>query len=82
MVGDEAGGAYEGGNGASFIHVELPNSKIQVGTPLLYYDNAVKPVLQKGRGTMPDYVVPPQLEDILIGRDIQFEFVKDLIRKK
>jgi Peptidase family S41 len=82
MVGEEAGGAYEGGNGASFIHVELPNSKIQVGTPLLYYDNAVKPVLQKGRGTMPDYVVPPQLEDILIGRDIQFEFVKDLIRKQ
>ncbi len=82
MVGEEAGGAYEGGNGASFIHVELSNSKIQVGTPLLYYDNAVKPVARKGRGTMPDYVVTTKREDLLIGRDGQFEFVKNLIRKQ
>jgi hypothetical protein len=81
MVGEEAGGAYEGGNGASFIHMELPNSKIQVGTPLLYYDNAVNSVTQKGRGAIPDYVVAPQPEDLLTGKDSQFEFVKGLIRK-
>jgi len=81
MVGEEAGGAYEGGNGASFIHVALPNSNIQVGTPLVYYQNAVKPVQQKGRGAMPDYRVLAEPEDLIKNYDRQMEFVKEMIRK-
>lgn len=37
MVGEETTGAYKGGNGNSFIHLELPDSKIGVGTPLVLY---------------------------------------------
>jgi hypothetical protein len=82
MVGEEAGGVYEGGNGASFIHLSLPNSKIQVGTPLVYYDNAVIPPPQKGRGAIPDYRIIGQPEDLVTGYDRQMEFVKELIRKQ
>jgi hypothetical protein len=82
MVGEEAGGVYEGGNGASFIHLSLPNSKIQVGTPLVYYDNAVNPPEQKGRGAIPDYRILGQPEDLVTGYDRQMEFVKELIRKQ
>lgn len=81
MVGEEAGGAYEGGNGSSFIHLTLPNSKIHVGTPLVYYQNAVQPVQQKGRGTMPDYRVVIQPEDIITDYGREMEFVKEMIRK-
>jgi hypothetical protein len=81
LIGEEAGGAYEGGNGASFIHLELPHSKIQVGTPLLFYDNAVIPVQPIGRGAIPDHTISMQSEDLLTGYNRQLEFVKELIRK-
>jgi hypothetical protein len=79
MVGMEAGGAYEGGNGASFIHVSLPHSKIQVGTPLVYYNNSTLKGYDRGRGAMPDHVVEFQPEDLLTNFDRQTEFVKKLI---
>ena len=82
FVGEESGGAYDGGNGASFIHLELPYSKIYVGTPLVYYQNNVMPPAQKGRGTLPDYEVPITLENLLKHTDSQLEFVKSLILKK
>lgn len=82
FVGEESGGAYEGGNGGSFIHLELPHSKIYVSTPLLYYDNAVGKPAQKGRGTLPDYTIPVPLNDILTHTDSQLEFVKKLIREQ
>jgi hypothetical protein len=81
FIGTETGGAYEGGNGGSFLHFHLPNSRIYIGTPLLYYENAVKAPLHQGRGTMPDYQVPSTINDMLNGRDTQLEFALDLIRK-
>lgn len=81
LVGEEAGGAYEGGNGASFVHLALPNSKIQVGTPLIFYQNAVSTSQQKGRGAMPDYQVLVQPQDLITNYDRQLEFVKEMIRK-
>ena len=81
LVGEESGGAYEGGNGASFITMTLPHSKISVSTPLMYYQNAVVPVALKGRGTIPDYEVPETVDDLLKGRDTVMEWVKERIRK-
>ncbi len=80
FIGEEAGGAYEGGNGSSFINLELPKSGIQVSTPLVYYDNAVPEPKQKGRGTMPDHYVPLELNDLLINSSPQMRFVAKLIR--
>lgn len=82
FIGNETGGAYEGGNGGSFLNFELPHSKIKIGSPLLFYQNAVNPPNQKGRGTLPDYEVPIKINDILQGIDTQLEFTLELIKKK
>ena len=82
LVGMECGGAYEGGNGASFIHLELPHSKIQIGSPLVYYSNATRGQFQIGRGTIPDHIVAVEPLDLVNNYDRQLEFVKKLIGKK
>lgn len=81
LIGEETGGAHEGGNGGSFLSFELPHSKVKIGTPLLYYDNNVTPLALKGRGTMPDYVVQQTIADILTGADTQLNFALKLIRE-
>ena len=81
LVGSESGGAYEGGNGGSFINYTLPNSGIYITSPLVKYEMAVEPVEEVGLGTIPDHSVGFTVEDILTGRDAQKEFVYDLIRK-
>jgi Peptidase family S41 len=81
FIGEETGGAYEGGNGGSFLHFDLPNSKIHVSTPLLYYRNAVSEPKLKGRGTMPDYDVPNTIYNMLQGIDKQLNFTLELIRR-
>jgi len=81
FIGEESGGAYEGGNGGSFLHFNLANSGIAIGSPLLYYQNAVKPPKQKGRGTLPDHEVITRVEDMLTAYDRQMEYTFDLIRK-
>ncbi|HLL97161.1 MAG TPA: S41 family peptidase [Spirosoma sp.] len=82
FVGEESGGAYEGGNSGSFINLELPHSKIDVTTPLVYYTNAVGKAHQTGRGTMPDHTVPTRPDAILKNTDTKLDFVKRLIREK
>ena len=82
FVGEESGGAYEGGNGSSFINLELPKSGIQVSTPLVYYNNAVPEPKQKGRGTLPDSYVPITIHDILNHTDSQLNFVTKQIRER
>ncbi|MEO5563709.1 MAG: S41 family peptidase [Chitinophagaceae bacterium] len=82
FIGEETGGAYEGDNGGHFLHFELPNSRISVGTVLISYMNAVKTPAQMGRGVIPDYNVLLTKEDLLNARDTQLEFTLDLIRKK
>jgi C-terminal processing protease CtpA/Prc len=81
IIGEECNGAYEGGNGGSFLHFDLPHAKISFGTPLIYYNNAVTPLEQKGRGTLPDYQVDYKIEDLLQGKDTQLNFALELIRK-
>jgi len=75
-------GAYEGGNGGSYLNFALPHSKFKVGIPLLYYNNAVTEPKQKGFGTKPDHYVPNKSDDLLRGYDTQLEFTLGLIRTK
>lgn len=82
FIGEESGGAYEGGNGSSFINLELPKSGIQVSTPLVYYNNAVPEPTLKGRGTMPDYGVPLTINHVLNHTAPQFDFVRKLIQRQ
>jgi len=80
FIGEESTGNYTGGNGGEFITMNLPKTGIQVVIPLLYYDNAVRPPVEEGRGTMPDYTVPYNLKDVLSGTDTQLNFAYRLIR--
>lgn len=82
FIGAETNGAYEGGNGSTFIRLPLPNSGIMVQTPLVAGYLDVRPVQEKGRGVLPDYEVAFTVEDLLLGFDRQTEFVKDLIKGK
>jgi hypothetical protein len=81
VIGEETGGAYQGGNGGSFLNFELPNSKIKIGSPLLSYDNNVSPHAVPGRGLFPDYPVDQKMSDLLKGNDTQFNYTLELIRK-
>lgn len=81
VIGEETSGVYEGGNGGSFLNFELPNSKIKIGSPLLYYDNDVTPPALTGRGTLPDYVVDQKMSDLLKGKDTQLNYALSLIRE-
>ena len=81
IVGEEAGGAYEGMNGSSFLRFELPNSKMYVRTPLVSSTLAVKPVDEAGRGVMPDFEVQFRRGDVISRNDRQLKFVKQLIRE-
>lgn len=81
FVGEETQGNYTGDNGGEFIPLVLPRTKIFVNIPLLYYDNAVTPPDRIGRGTIPDYIVPNNMNDILSGTDTQLNFIFELIRK-
>lgn len=81
FVGEETQGNYTGDNGGEFIPLVLPQTRIFVNIPLLYYDNAVTPPAQAGRGTIPDYVVPVNITDLLSGTDTQLNFVYGLIGK-
>lgn len=82
FIGEEAGGNYAGGNGGSFIPLQLPHSNIRISIPLVYYDNATKPPFEKGRGVLPDHVVPDDMSNILKGIDTQKEFAFDLIKRE
>ncbi len=82
MIGTETGGGFGGGNGGSFINYQLPYSKFSLNSPLVFYENAVRPQESEGRGTLPDYTVDFSLEDLLTKNDVQLEFVKDLIKKE
>jgi C-terminal processing protease CtpA/Prc len=81
LLGQEPGGAYEGGNAGSFVTLVLPHTKMRATIPLVYYDNATGPVQPKGRGVLPDHELPYNMSDILLGIDTQKQFTLDLIRK-
>jgi hypothetical protein len=82
FVGEETAGNYTGGNGGESISLTLPHSGFEVMIPLLFYENEVTAPAVIGRGTIPDYVVPYNVKDVLSGKDVQLEFVLGLIEGK
>ncbi|MCG2612685.1 S41 family peptidase [Terrimonas sp. NA20] len=68
FIGEETGGGFEGNTSGSSAEVLLPGSKLKVRIQLYDYWNAVK-VKERGRGTLPDHVVPVRVVDQLKGID-------------
>ena len=73
FIGEESGGSYEGNTSGSSARFRFPYSKLVLNINMYDYYNAVKPAVQKGRGTMPDFAVPVTVSDLLKGTDAPWE---------
>ena len=83
LIGQETNGTYGGLNASSFINLTLKNSGIVVNTPLVRNHLAVDESLQPlERGVLPDHAVGFNLEAVLVRKDTQMEFLKELIRSE
>jgi C-terminal processing protease CtpA/Prc len=79
FIGEETGGAYYGNNSGTFVIVTLPNSKLNVGIPMVAYYTAVSGYSFNDRGVIPDYKVEPTVSNIISAQDPVLEFSLKLI---
>lgn len=82
FIGEETGGGYYGDNSGTFVIVTLPNSRLNVGIPMLAYYTAVKNYPYPDRGIIPDHEVSPAIEDILNKKDTVLSYTMELIEKQ
>lgn len=76
IVGEETGGCYYGATGGNYLHLQLPNSGLQIRIPAIRIFTAVAEDFEhqpKGRGTLPDYMISPTITDIINQRDVQLQ---------
>ncbi len=81
FVGEESGGAYVGNTSGRVVRVVLPNTRAQVGVPILRYDLAVAPAKPFGRGIRPDVPVRTTVADWIAGRDVELAKALELARR-
>lgn len=74
FIGEETGGGYYGNNSGDFAIVTLPNSRLNVGIPLMAYYLNVDGYPHPDHGVIPDYEVKPSTSDILSGNDVVLDF--------
>ena len=55
VVGQESGGGYQGNTSGIMPKTKIPTG-LELTVPLLKYTNAVDPMVNIGRGTIPDYL--------------------------
>ena len=84
IVGEETGGCYYGSTGGNYLQLRLPGSGLEIRIPTIRIFTAVEEdyVKQpKGRGTFPDYIITPTVEDIMVGKDVQLEKAMEVLRE-
>ncbi|SDM31604.1 S41 family peptidase [Kriegella aquimaris] len=81
FIGEETGGGYHGNNSGAFAIVKLPNSKIDLGIPLLAYYTAVGDYAFKDQGVIPDYEVRPTIEGKLFKKDEVMERAMEILKE-
>jgi hypothetical protein len=79
FIGEETGGAAQGGTGSGDSGPTLPASHLHVGIGMESYFTVVDPNNRR-RGTLPKYEVRQALDDVAKGRDTVLEFTRELIR--
>lgn len=82
FVGTEMGGSYYGNSSDFFVFATLPHSKIKVRIPLVGFENNVTKSFPNGRGVIPQYLVEPDIKDLITENDVVLTFTLDLIRKQ
>lgn len=80
FIGEETGGGYYGNTSGGRTEAVLPNSQIIAYIPLYKYINAVKKAKYPDRGTIPDYLVVPDIQDILQHKDVELDFALGLVK--
>lgn len=77
-IGQETGGCEAGTNAFQMPRLRLPNTKVEMVYPL-FRVNSDTSAEDIGRGIMPDYPIEYSLMDLLEGRDLEVEKVKELV---
>jgi len=80
VVGQESGGGFQGNTSGMMPTTEI-NEHMAVTIPLQKYTSAVDLDKNFGRGTIPDFIVNPDLDDWIHKEDVEMSFVKKLIKK-
>lgn len=83
FIGEETGGGYYGNTSGFRITLKLPNSKLEIGIPILkFVVDTPKGNVPFGHGTLPDYEIEPTINQFLTGYDAEMEMAKRLILKQ
>ncbi|NBA86537.1 hypothetical protein GVN16_12235 [Emticicia sp. CRIBPO] len=82
FIGEETGGGYYGNTSGKSVTITLNNSQIEVTIPQFKYVNDVKKAKYKDRGTIPDYIVLPSIEDVILNKDVQLNYALKLANTK
>ncbi len=82
FIGEEEAGGYYGSTSGRFVHLTLPNSKLELSFGLLTFYQAVTGYKHPDRGVMPDYPVTHTISDLLAGRDRDMELALSLARAR
>jgi len=80
FIGEETAGAREGNTSGLNALIKLPYSGLSLKIQMYGYRNAVK-TKNKGRGTLPDYLLVNGITDLLDGNDRQLERALMLAQK-
>lgn len=77
IVGETTGGTKKGLDGGEMFFLTLPNSKIEVDLPLIYYYHKNMP----DEGVIPEYKIATTQANVAKGEDAQISYIlKSLIR--
>jgi hypothetical protein len=79
FAGEETGGGFQGNN-SGMMPETLALAGLTMTVPLQKYYTAVDPAVNFGKGTLPDHVVLPSVQDLINNKDVVMEYVLQLIR--
>lgn len=80
FIGEETGGGAEGNTSGLFVEAKLHNSGLTVNIPMWCYWNAVT-VRKKNRGVLTNHPLLNTVNDIIKGKDRQWEYTVALAQK-
>ncbi|OEK07148.1 hypothetical protein BFP71_05685 [Roseivirga misakiensis] len=79
LVGEETGGAHVGRAANMIVNYSLPHTQTSLQVPVIYEEFINVSDGNVGRGTFPDYLVQPNLDDLMAKKDAVLEYTLDLI---
>jgi C-terminal processing protease CtpA/Prc len=79
FVGEECGAGYYGNTSGFMFMLTLPSTGIRVRIPMVRYSMAVSGY-PPDRGIIPEYPFSPTIQDHLSGKDVEMDYVLELIK--